>query len=151
MEELEKSIKTGLSLGITILIGNLLNIDSLFFAGIAAVICSQVKNIESIKVGIGRLYGTFIGASFGILFYEFFPANTLVLALGCTLIVFITQKFLKMSQSNIACVVFLAIMLNLEGKKDADYYALHRIFDTSLGVIVSIIVSHIKIFKHIYK
>lgn len=151
MEALEKSIKTGLSLGITISLGKLLNIESLFFAGIAAVICSQVKNIESIKVGIGRLYGTFIGAAFGIVFYKFFSASTFILTLGCTSIVFISQKFLKMSQSNIACVVFLAIMLNLEGKKDADYYALHRIFDTLLGVVVSIIVSHFKIFKHIHK
>jgi uncharacterized membrane protein YgaE (UPF0421/DUF939 family) len=147
MKELEKSIKTGISVGITIFLGRLLKIDSLFYAGIAAVICSQVDNIESIKTGRGRIYGTFIGASVGLLCYKYLPANPLILALGTCFIVYITKKYLKMSQSNIACIVFLGIMVNLQAGKTPDSYVVNRMIDTSLGVLVSIAVSHISFFK----
>jgi uncharacterized membrane protein YgaE (UPF0421/DUF939 family) len=146
MKEMEKSLKTGLSVVITVLLGKLFKIDSLFYAGIAAVICSQVDNIESIKVGIGRIYGTFIGALVGVIFYNYFADSILMLGIGCMIIVFITQKYLKMSQSNIACVVFLAIMVNIDGT-NPDHYIIHRITDTTVGVIVSIIVSHLNFSK----
>lgn len=146
MKEIEKSLKTGLSVAITVILGKLFKIDSLFYASIAAVICSQVDNIESIKVGIGRIYGTFIGALVGVVFYNYFTDSILMLGIGCMIIVFITQKYLKMSQSNIACIVFLAIMVNIDGT-NPDHYIIHRITDTTLGVVVSIVVSHLKLVK----
>lgn len=142
MKEIEKSIKTGLSVAITVMLGKVFKIDSLFYAGIAAVICSQVSNIDSIKVGIGRIYGTFIGALVGVVFYHYFSDNSLMLGLGCMVIMYITQKYLKMSQSNIACIVFLAVMVNIDGN-EPDHYITHRIIDTSLGVLVSVAVSHL--------
>lgn len=147
MKVLEKSLKTGISVGLTILIGKILQIDSLFFAGIAAVICSQVDNIESIKVGVGRITGTFIGALVGTLCYKYLPANFIVLALGTMFIVFITNKYLKIGQSNIACIVFLAIMVNLNEDKTPNFYIINRVLDTSLGVVVSVLVSQFKVFR----
>ncbi len=147
MKVLEKSIKTGIAVGLTIFLGKIFKIDSLFFAGIAAVICSQVDNIESIKVGIGRISGTFIGALVGVLCYKYLPTNILVLALGTMFIVFVTNKYLKIGQSNIACIVFLAIMVNLQGDKTPNFYVINRVLDTSLGVVVSVLISQFKIFK----
>ncbi len=147
MKILEKSLKTGVAVSLTIFLGKLLKIDSLFFAGIAAVICSQVDNIESIKVGIGRISGTFIGALIGSLCYKYLPANFLVLGLGTMFIVFVTNKYLKIGQSNIACIVFLAIMVNLKGDKTPNFYVINRVLDTSLGVIVSVLISQLKIFR----
>lgn len=142
-KELELAIKTGTAVGLSLLIGKILKIDSLFYASIAAAICSQIEYKSSLKQGIGRVYGTIVGAILGVSFYYYLPRNIIAMVFGIFIIVFISYKYLKTSQANIAAIVFLGIMLEIQPQKTPVFYFIHRVLDTSLGVVIAVFVSNI--------
>lgn len=142
-KELELAIKTSIAVGLSLFIGKLLKIDSLFYSSIAAAICSQIEYKSSLKQGIGRVYGTIVGAILGVSFYYYLPRNILAIGLGIFIIVFISYKYLKTSQANIAAIVFLGIMLEIQPQKTPVFYFIHRVADTSLGVVIAVFVSNI--------
>jgi uncharacterized membrane protein YgaE (UPF0421/DUF939 family) len=137
-----KYIKASLSTMITIYLGKILSIDSLFFATIAAVISSQISHIDTIIVGKKRIFGTILGAIIGMIFAYIFENNILIIGLGIYFIIYISDNVIKSSAANVACIVFLAIMLN-HGDKTPYVYALNRLIDTSFGIIITITVSMI--------
>lgn len=145
-KELELALKTSLSVGLTLIIGKILNLHSLFYATIAAAICSQIEYKESVRAGIGRIYGTIVGAILGISCYYIFPRNTLTITIGIFVIVFLSYKYLKTAQANIASIVFLGIMLEISNEKTPVFYFFHRIIDTSVGVIVAVIIANLRFF-----
>lgn len=142
-KELELAIKTSISVGLSLLIGKVLKIDSLFYASIAAAICSQIEYKSSLKQGIGRVYGTIVGAILGVSFYYYLPRNIIAMAFGIFVIVYTSYKYLKTSQANIAAIVFLGIMLEIQPQKTPIFYFIHRVLDTSLGVVIAVFVSNI--------
>lgn len=146
-KELELAFKTSVAVGLTLLTGKLLKIDSLFYAGIAAAICSQIEYKESVKHGIGRIYGTIVGAVLGVTCYYYFPRSNLTITIGIFIIVFISYKYLKTSQANIAAIVFLGIMLEISPSKTPLFYFFNRVLDTSLGVVIAVFVSNIRLVK----
>lgn len=146
-KELELALKTSLAVGFSLITGKLLKVDSLFYTGIAAAICSQIEYRESIKHGIGRIYGTIVGASLGILCFYYLPNNFFTISLGIFIIVFVSYKYLKTAQANIASIVFLGIMLQITSSKTPILYFFHRVTDTSLGVVIAVFVSNIRLVK----
>ena len=145
--EMELALKTGGSVALTLIIGNIIKIDSLFYASIAAAICSQVEVKATMKNGLGRINGTIVGAFLGILMFYNFPHNSIVLGIGVTVIVFISYRYLKVAQANIASIVFLGIMLENTHHLTPFLYFFHRVMDTSLGVVIAILVSNISFRK----
>ncbi|TDT72344.1 fusaric acid resistance family protein [Hypnocyclicus thermotrophus] len=133
-------IKASLATMITIYLGEIFNIDSLFFATIAAVISSQISHIDTVIVGKKRIFGTILGATVGMIFASLFKSNILIIGIGIYSIIYISDNIIKSSAANVACIVFLAIMLNY-GNKTPFIYALNRLIDTSFGIIITIIVS----------
>lgn len=146
-KELELALKTSASVGLSLLVGKLLKIDSLFYAGIAAAICSQIEYKDSVKQGIGRIYGTIVGAILGVTCFYYFPRNNLTITLGIFVIVFLSYKYLKVAHANIASIVFLGIMLEINPSKTPLFYFFHRVLDTSLGVVIAVFISNIRLRK----
>lgn len=140
-DSLRISIITAVSIFITLFIGRLLGINSLFYAAIAAAVVSQTCYKEVFRLGIKRIYGTIIGAGMGILFYNHLPQSITSFALGIFIIVYICSEVLK-APANMACIVFLAISTNLDNIS-SEYYALHRVLDTSLGVTSALVVAFV--------
>jgi len=132
-DSLRLAIITSGSIFITLFIGNMIGINSLFYASIAAAVVSQTCYKEVFKLGVKRIYGTIIGAGIGILFFNTFPRSIASYAVGIFIIVYICSGILKVP-ANMACIVFLAISTNLNNIS-GEYYALHRVLDTSLGVV----------------
>lgn len=135
------SIITGFSILLALYVGSLLGVESLFYASIAAAVVSQSCYREVFVLGIKRLYGTLVGAVVGILFSFYLPHEFIYYAMGVTLIVFICNTLIK-APANMACIVFLAISTNLTDMS-SEYYALHRILDTGIGVLSALIVAFI--------
>lgn len=146
--ETQLAIKTGLSVGLALFIGKILKIDSLFYAGIAAAICSQVEVKATMKQGLGRISGTIVGAFLGILIFYNLPHNVVVMGTGVTIIVYISYKYLKIAQANIASIVFLGILLENTHHLTPFSYFFHRVLDTSLGVVIAVFVSNIRLTKN---
>ncbi|GAA3649193.1 FUSC family protein [Asaccharospora irregularis] len=137
-----RNIKTGIGVLICVLIGYLNILDKTFYAAIACVVCMQATVKGSLTVGLNRLKGTLIGGVIGFLFALIRPGDPLLSCIGIIITIY-TCNTLNINKSiTIACVVYCAIHLGI-GTADPVYYSIHRIIDTSIGVIVGVGVNYL--------
>ncbi|AOY75356.1 hypothetical protein BJL90_05245 [Clostridium formicaceticum] len=73
-----RTIKTGIAVTVSLVISNMLRIESPFFAAIAAIIAMQPTVSDSWKTGVNRILGTVIGAIVGAIFVALSPGNPLL-------------------------------------------------------------------------
>ncbi|WP_018249937.1 FUSC family protein [Orenia marismortui] len=139
----EKAFKTGIAVFLSIVIGGFFHINSLFYAAIAAVITLQTKVVDTIKAGQNRVFGTIVGAIIGMCFAIIGQGNAVLCGLGIFLTVLSCQKFGYDKSINIACIVFIAIMINLYDDITPFYYSIYRLKDTLVGIITAIIVDYL--------
>ena len=117
-------------------------VDKTFYAAIACVVCMQTTVKGSFTVGLNRLKGTFVGGLIGFLFALIGPGNPILSCLGIITTIYICN-LIKINKSiTIACVVYCAIHLGI-GTADPVYYSVHRIIDTSIGVLIGIGVNYL--------
>ena len=135
-----RNIKTAISVFICITIFSLLNRQDPFFACIATVICMKESVYNSYIIGKYRMIGTIFGGVLGFLLISIFSNNAIVAALGISLIIYLCNSFGKQDSIVISCVVFLAVMTNLKGV-ESYIYAMDRIIDTFIGIIIAILVN----------
>lgn len=142
-----RNIKTAISVFLCISLFNLFKRDNAFYACIAAVICMKDTYENSLSIGINRLLGTFLGGLFGIVtiyLLSFLPnismPNALITASGTIVVIHTCTLLKKPASVTIACIVFISIMINYAGI-DSYFYAINRIFDTAIGVIVAILIN----------
>lgn len=115
-------------------------------ACIAAVISMKDTIENSVKYGSFRLIGTGIGGAIGIvslwvsihIFHDNF--RLLFTAAGIILVIYICNLIEKNEAVTIACVVYLIIMVSSD-VGNPYMYALYRILDTAIGIIVSVAVN----------
>jgi len=138
-EYLKVSIISAFSVLLALLIAVQVDINSPFYASIAAVVVSQAHHRKVIELGLKRLYGTLVGAAIGLLFYHFLPHSNYIYAMGILMVVYICSRFLK-APSNMAAIVFMAISVNLCGVSSS-FYAVHRIIDTGIGISSTVLVT----------
>lgn len=130
-----RTIKTVLAVTLAIGIGQLLNLRSPFFAGIAAMMAMQTSVSESLSKGKDRIYGTVLGAIIALIFSIIAPENTFFIGLGILIIIYVSNIVGWKKSTQMSVIVFLSIMLNYEeGNRVA--YALNRILDTLVGLII---------------
>lgn len=135
-----RNIKTGIGVMICAIVGYLGIIDKVFFAAIACVVCMQTTVKSSMTVGLNRLKGTFIGGVVALIFTLILPGNVILSCLGIITTIYICN-ILKLNKSiNIACIVYCAIYFS-GGDANAIDYSIHRIIDTSVGVVIGVCVN----------
>ncbi len=135
-----RNLKTAISVFMCIIIFQILKRPDPLYACIAAVICMQNSVHNSFIAGKNRIIGTIIGAIVGIVFSAFIGQNAIITGLGIILVIYLCNFLNQDGSVSIACVVFLAIMTNL--KEGTSYiYAIHRVIDTFIGIIVAILVN----------
>lgn len=136
-----RNFKTALAVFICMIIIRLFNMDSPFYASIAAVICMQSSVFDSFTAGKNRMKGTFIGAVIGFLLALINPGNIILTSLGIMLIIYVCNILESQKSINIACVVFIAIMVNLEDTSPLAYSSF-RLIETFIGIIVAVLVNY---------
>lgn len=130
-----RTIKTALAVTLAIGIGKLLNLNSPFFAGIAAILAMQTSVSESLSMGKDRIYGTVLGAIIALIFSVIAPENTFFIGLGILIIIYMSNILGWKKSAQMSMIVFLSIMLNYEeGNRVA--YSFHRILDTVIGLAI---------------
>ncbi len=134
-----RTIKTGLAIVVSLYIAQFLNLKNPTFVGIAALVSMQSTVNESWIAGKNRMLGTFVGAVIGLALSYLLPNNFIFLGLGIILVIYI-HNILKWNKSLVlSCIVFLAIFLNQDGAILS--YALNRLLDTFIGIIVSMFIN----------
>lgn len=146
-------LKTGLSVFICFLIAYLRGrSDSVFFSVITAIICLRNDVKASVQIGIDRMIGTAVGGVFGLIFLrlEIFGTlsnspiiHELLMSLVVMLLIWFAASFNSPGSAVITAIVFLSIVLNHGKDINPEIFALNRIIETFIGILVALIVNRI--------
>lgn len=134
-----RTIKTGLAVTVSLFIAQLFNLNNPTFVGISAIVSMQSTVNESWFAGKNRLLGTFVGAVVGLVFSYLLPYNHFFIGLGVIVVIYIHNIFKWNKSLSLSCIVFLVIFLNRDGAILS--YALNRLIDTFIGIIVSMFIN----------
>ncbi|MGL4797614.1 MAG: FUSC family protein [Paraclostridium sp.] len=135
-----RNIKTGIAVMICVMMGNLF-LDNTFFAVIACVISMQNTVKASLKTGMNRISGTIVGGIIGFLFALISPGNPILCGLGIMTTIYICNLLGLRLGTNVAYVTFASIQLGV-GNSNPIEYSIYRVIDTSVGVLIGIIVNY---------
>lgn len=135
-----RNIKTAIAVFLCMIISKILRLEYPFYAAIAAIITMQNSTVSSFKVGKDRMLGTLAGASVGLVFALIQPNNAILCGLGIIILIYICNLLNLNSSIPIAGIVFIAIMVNLNGKSPL-LYSVNRIIDTFIGISVALAVN----------
>lgn len=136
-----RNIKTGIGVMICVLVGYLNIIDNTLFAAVACIVCMQTTVKGSLTVGLNRLKGTFIGGLIGFIFVLIHPGSPILSCLGIITTIYICNVLKINNSITIACVVYCSIYLGI-GTNSPLEYSIHRIIDTSIGVVIGVCVNY---------
>lgn len=145
-------VKTAIAVFVCGLIGWLRDRDGLnFFSMIAAIICIQKSTEATIKNSFNRVIGTAIGGAYGVavLFGEtqmhlqriFMPLYVLEIAALIIPIIITTLAIHKPSVTGFTCIVFLSVAVYHIGDASPYTYAMNRLLDTIIGIIVALVIN----------
>lgn len=125
-----------------------------FYSVIAALQCLQPYNREMGKVAQKRVLGTLIGAVWGLvvllleleLLYEGVPdlvSHYLLIGLFAGVVLYSTVLLKATEASYFSTVVFLTVVVNHIGDANPYLFALNRLLDTVLGVLIAELVNRV--------
>lgn len=116
------------------------------FACIAAIVSMQSSVESSLLSGFNRIIGTFIGGAFGLLLLllddKFYNRsfNLLFIFIGILLVIYFCNLINKSEAIATSLVPFLIIMISTS--VETPYrYAINRLIDTTLGIIISVTIN----------
>ncbi|WP_454053080.1 FUSC family protein [Clostridium sp. Marseille-Q7071] len=136
-----RNIKTALAVTLSVATSELLHLEYPFFTAIAAVLAMQGSFIRGYEVGRDRLLGTIVGAIIGLISALIAPGNLVMIFIGIVTVIFLLNVLKWQNSSYVGCLMFCAIMLNLNG--DSPYiYAFYRTLDTFIGIIIASLVNY---------
>lgn len=145
-----RALKTAIAVFLCLVIAFIFKRENAFYAAIAAVVCMMPTYEETFQTGINRAIGTIIGGicGYGVLelgrFIPYFHdySNMLIVPITLFGVIYICNIFKKQASVSICCIVFLSICAN--SSRDIDnalLYVINRVIDTSIGIIVAVLVN----------
>lgn len=135
-----RTFKTGLAVTLSIIVARLLNLEGAFFAAIASFITIGKTIGGSYKIGLNRIVGTVIGAIIGMTFTFMLPGNAVLCGIGIIILIILCNKWDMKGAINVAGIVLIANMVNLNGKHPFIYSA-NRTYETCIGIVIGLIVN----------
>lgn len=154
-----RAIKTAISVFLCLLIAFIFNRTDTLFASIAAIICLQPTYNETFNSGLQRLVGTLIGGVVGYLILlaiyklPFKEINTLFVApIAILTVIYVCNVVNQPSSVSISCIVVLSVVMWPNGNiSDSFLYVVNRVLDTSMGIVVAMLVNRFTFVKHSIK
>ena len=142
-----RNVKTALSVGICILIFQLLGQETPFYACISAVICLKTTVQSTLKGGKDRVIGTALGGVAGVaaMFLLELIGDTysfLIFPILIMILIYFCNLFKIQDSISIACVVLLSVIITHRPEGLLAYqYVLSRCLETLFGVVVAFAVN----------
>lgn len=135
-----RTIKTGISVCLSVIVSNLLALEYPFFVCMTAIISMDKTVLLSLKMGRNRVFGTICGATLGLLFQYIDAGNPLLCGLGIILLIVFLNKMNMTGAIGISGIVFCAMMVHL-GDKSPILYGIHRTLDSFIGASITLFVN----------
>ena len=142
-------IKTALAVFISAAIGYLRG-ERAFFSMIAAIICIQPTEEQTIVSSFNRTVGSLIGGFCGMCVVFFAEATGLIhlellyllfVSLCIIPVILITLAIKKPTTSSFSCIVFTAVTVLYAAGGSPLHSALNRVLDTEIGVVVALLIN----------
>ena len=151
-----RAIKTAIAVFLCLLISFLLNRSDQLFSSIAAIICMQKTYGKSIEEGLHRLIGTVLGGIIGYLIILFIQLpdyqgilNVFVSPICILLVIYICNVIKKTDSVVIGCIVVLSVITPMDlSVSDKLVYVVDRVLDTSMGIIIAMLVNRFVLPNH---
>lgn len=148
-----RAVKTGISIFLCLLTGLVLQKETMFYATIAAVVCTQQTHEKTVNMGLHRMLGTLIGGAVGyVVLVGLFclPANVMpwvqvcVVPVCCLFLIYVCNVTGRKASVSICCIVFLSIVTHVNRDIPNTWlYVCTRVLDTSIGIVFAVLVDKI--------
>ncbi|MDO5707744.1 MAG: shikimate dehydrogenase [Andreesenia angusta] len=145
-----RNIKTAVSVFLCLVLFRFLNKPYPIYACIAAIICTKDTIWNSYNASRSRIIGTVIGGLLGGIFlkliqeFYFFLSFEIIAVSGIILLIYIFNLIDEKDSAALACVVYILLIINFQYSWEvrAPYsYAFERTIETSIGIVISLLVN----------
>jgi len=136
-----RAFKTILAVFLTVIVSNLLGRQDILFALIGAFIAMGSTVSNSFVDAKNRIIGTILGAIVGLIFFNIQSGASPYIAIGVSIIIYLCNVFKIDKTIPISCIVFFCVVLKDVNVQDTFSYTIDRIIDTSIGIIISILIN----------
>ena len=137
-----RTVKTIIAVVLTLEISKALNMNSPILAGIAAIMTVEASVSKSFKTAKFRMYGTVLGGIIALLITFLAPTNSITIAIGLFIILYIANLLEWKSAVRMGMIVFLVVIVGYDEGGDRFSYAFNRTIDTFLGVLVGTTINY---------
>lgn len=135
-----RTFKTALAVTLALLIAHFMNSNMPIFSAIGAISAMSRTLGDSITACKNQLIGTVCGCCIGYLFAIVFPVMlSPIIGIGIIIVILIGNKLKIYLSIPLSCIVFVGICLYDAGTPLS--YALSRFFDTSIGLVVALVIN----------
>lgn len=134
-----RTIKTGIAVMLCCILTRFA-VDNMFYCATACVVTMQDTIKTSFKMGSQRVFGTLIGGIVGFLLVLISPANPILCGIGIMIVIKFCEV-LKLSSLVVSSVTFFSLYLGYINSAPL-VYSIQRVIDTSVGVIMGLIINY---------
>lgn len=136
-----RNIKTGLAVMVCIIVSKYM-VENPMYSAVACIISMQDTVKGSFKAGFNRIKGTIIGGIVGYLSVLINPGNPIFCGLGAMLTIYLCNLLKLNNAITVASVTFVSIHMGII-VSDPARYSIFRVIDTSIGVLVAIVINYL--------
>lgn len=135
-----RTLKTGIAVTLCCILTRFV-VDNMFYCATACVVTMQDTIKTSFKMGSQRVLGTLIGGIVGFLLVLISPADPILCGIGIMIVIKCCET-LKLSSLVVSSVTFFSLYLGYINSTPL-VYSVQRVIDTSVGVIMGLIINYI--------
>ncbi len=136
-----RNIKTGLAVMVCIIVSKYM-VENPMYSTVACIISMQDTVKGSVKAGFNRVKGTIIGGIVGYLMVLLNPGDPILCGIGAMITIYMCNLFKLNNAITVASVTFASIHMGVI-VSDPARYSIFRVIDTSIGVLVAIVINYI--------
>lgn len=135
-----RTVKTGIAVTCTAIVSEMLHLQYPFYAIIATIISMESSISSSFIKGKNRMLGTTLGAIVGIIAVMIKPEDAILTGIAVIVVTTICNLLNWNGSVVISGTVVAIIMFNLNNR-DPFFYALDRLGDTFIGIVIALLVN----------
>ncbi|WP_300410777.1 aromatic acid exporter family protein [Lagierella sp.] len=141
-----RTVKTAVATTISYYVAKAFGLNNPILASISAVVSMSSSIFDSYTISINRMISTIVGAVIAVLLQYVDLVNPVTMLLGVVLIINICNYFGWKKSIVLSCIVFIVILVYKPISPSSptfEEYALFRISDTALGLIIGFFINYL--------
>ncbi len=141
-----RTVKTAIATTISYYVAKAFGLNNPILASISAVVSMSSSIFDSYTISINRMISTIVGAVIAVLLQYVNLVNPITMFLGVILIINICNYFGWKKSIVLSCIVFIVILVYKpisQSSPTFEEYALFRISDTALGLIIGFFINYL--------